>query len=74
MNKGDPITKEKTMTKYMVYWTEKHLFQSEPIEATDSEEALALHIAEQNGMDRGDPPEAYHVITEEVEIEEVKDD
>ena len=60
------------MTKYMVYWTEKHLFQSKPIDATDSKEALELHIAEQNGMDRGDPPEAYHVITEEVEIEEIE--
>jgi len=72
MSKGDPITKENMVPKYIVYWTEKHVFESEPIEAKDQDEALDMFMHE-DACDRVGA-EPYDIVTDEVEIEEMEAD
>ena len=57
------------MPKFIIRWTEKSHFESEPIEAQDQDEALDMFMHSET--DRVQP---YETVTDEIGVEEVKDD
>ena len=60
------------MTKFVIRWTEKSHFESEPIEAQDQDEALDMFMHDDCiGRDRVQP---YETVTDEIGVEEVNDD